>query len=1081
MAPRIEVSCNKAEAGSTQVNNVTLNTSYTTEDIDRACLRALRCPDSLRVKTQLKETKDKVVYKSFEWILQVPQYIRWQDGPDVGLLWIKGGAGKGKTMMSIGLVEELEEESRRANKTSAVIFFFCQNADYELNTLEAIIRGLILQLVRKQPKLKQSLRDRWDVTTVGFTEDVSSWRGLWTVFTEMLHHCRCARLYVIVDALDECQGSGMAELLRLVVRTGLDRPSRLKWLVTSRPLDSAERVLLAAPDQVGVSLDLNSDHISQGVQTYISYKVAELDRWCEYGPSYRDNIEEELYTKAEDTFLWVSLVCRRLKSVKREDALSVIRNLPPGLTPFYDRIIRQICDGENSVVEGCVRLLKVMMTTYRPLDVRELCGVSGFLNDQPHIEKLIGRCASFVVKRGDKINFVHQSARDYLAGTAGGAVLDRHDRYEHGDIAINSLAYLCRRLKVDLLDHKRPDISRETIKGRENESLVALDYAATFWFRHLEVAGNEVVQRALGDQGQVITFLQTRLLEWLECLSWLDEMPRAIEALEILGEVLTKTAHSDISTFVTDAQRFLLRHYETVSTWPLQTYSSAIVFSPEKSLVRRRNLDKIPRWLTAIPPMEEEWTSLIQTLAGHSELVTAVAFSPNGRQIVSGSWDKTIRIWDATTGQVEKTLAGHSGAVDAVAFSPDGRQIVSGSRDNTIKIWDATTGQVEKTLAGHSAGVTAVAFSPDGRRIVSGSGDETIKIWDATTGQVEKILAGHWSGVTAVAFLRDGRRIVSGSWDKTIKIWDATTGQVEKTLIGHSSAVTAVAFSPDGRQIVSGSWDRTIKIWDATTGQAEKTLAGHSSGVTAVTFSPDGRRIVSGSYDKTIKVWDARTGQVEKTLAGHSSGVTAVTFSPDGRRIVSGSDDKTIKIWDATTGQVERRRHDHVRAMVFSPSDQVNAFDSKSSVIKLLDEPRFWGRLTQRISRLSQRLSTKPHDLLSTPESRSQNLKIGEFQTSKPVSQLKFSPDGRHLITNCGLFKIGTVDVAKQATSEDASSQILHVDDRWILCNRKPILPLPAGFDTVQFDVKGDRLAVALTNGRVLAFTIDRRRVNSGT
>ena len=224
-----------------------------------------------------------------------------------------------------------------------------------------------------------------------------------------------------------------------------------------------------------------------------------------------------------------------------------IRDLTSGLMAFYDRIMRQICEGELSLVKGCVRLLKVMMTTYRPLDVRELSSVSGLLVDRPHTDKVIGRCASFVTRRGNKIHFVHQSARDYLAGAAGGAVLGGHDRYGHGDVAMHSLAYLCQRLKVDLLDLKRPDSSREVIQGHEIELLITLDYAATFWFRHLKVAGDEIVQRALSDQGQVTTFLQTRLLEWVECLSWLDKMARVIEALKMLADMLSKTAHVSLT------------------------------------------------------------------------------------------------------------------------------------------------------------------------------------------------------------------------------------------------------------------------------------------------------------------------------------------------------------------------------------------------------------------------------------------------------------------------------------------------------------------------------------------------------
>jgi len=178
-----------------------------------------------------------------------------------------------------------------------------------------------------------------------------------------------------------------------------------------------------------------------------------------------------------------------------------------------------------------------------------------------------------------------------------------------------------------------------------------------------------------------------------------------------------------------DALRFLSRHYRTIETWPLQVYSSAIVFSPRKSLVREHNTSKIPTWLKQLPEVETEWDPLLQTLEGHSNWVNAMAYSPYGQHIVSGSSDKTVKVWDAATGKLDKTLDGHSGPVSAVAYSPDGQHIVSGSFDKTVKVWDAATGKLDKTLNGHSDTVMAVAYSPDGQHIVSGSDDKTVKVW----------------------------------------------------------------------------------------------------------------------------------------------------------------------------------------------------------------------------------------------------------------------------------------------------------------------------------------------------------------
>ncbi len=287
------------------------------------------------------------------------------------------------------------------------------------------------------------------------------------------------------------------------------------------------------------------------------------------------------------------------------------------------------------------------------------------------------------------------------------------------------------------------------------------------------------------------------------------------------------------------------------------------------------------------------------TLTGHSDWVKSVALNPDGKTLASGSCDRTIKIWDLSSGQLLRTLIGHSYSVKSIALSPDGKTLASGSCDRTIKIWDLPTGKLTRTLTGHADWVNSVAYSPDGKTLASGSCDKSIRIWDLSTGKLIRILTGHSYSVNSVAYSPDGMTLASGSSDETIKIWDLSTGELTCILTGHSYSVNSVAYSPDGKTLASGSNDETIKIWDLSTGKLTRNLTGHSYWVKSVAYSPDGCTLASGSNDKTIKIWDLSTGQLVNTLvgAGHSDWVYSVAFSLDGKTLASGSAVRTIKIW----------------------------------------------------------------------------------------------------------------------------------------------------------------------------------------
>ena len=281
------------------------------------------------------------------------------------------------------------------------------------------------------------------------------------------------------------------------------------------------------------------------------------------------------------------------------------------------------------------------------------------------------------------------------------------------------------------------------------------------------------------------------------------------------------------------------------------------------------------------------------TLMGHRGEVNTVVVSPDGKTIISGSDDRTIRIWDLNSQKLLRTLKGHTDWVYDIAISADS-QIVSGSRDKTIKLW-RLSGQ-HRTLTGHTSYVNSVAISPDATKIVSGSYDKTVKLWNLSTGQVDT-LKGHSREVLAVAISADGKKIVSGSVDRTLIIWNLKTLKAQNTLVGHTGDVNEIAISSNNQQLVSVSDDRTIKLWNLNTGREIRTLRGHLTDINGVDFSPDNQHIATGSDDKTVKIWDLSTGEAIYTFKGHQGAVFAVDYSPDGQTLVSASADKTIRKW----------------------------------------------------------------------------------------------------------------------------------------------------------------------------------------
>lgn len=275
-------------------------------------------------------------------------------------------------------------------------------------------------------------------------------------------------------------------------------------------------------------------------------------------------------------------------------------------------------------------------------------------------------------------------------------------------------------------------------------------------------------------------------------------------------------------------------------------------------------------------------------------LWTAV-FSPYHDSILTVG-GRDARLWNGVTAQQLMAFHPH-GVVASASYSPDGKWLVTGSWDNSAKIWNTQTGQAEMKLEQkHTGYVNTVRYSPNGDRIVTASDDGTSKIWDAHSGEMLLSLDQPGTHVKSAVFSPDGTKIVTAADDKTLVMWDAKTGKKLSTFKGHAWPVLEVAFSHDGTRLISGSEDNTAIIWEIATHE-KKVLAGHTASVESVVFSPDDSRAFTASDDGTAKLWDTESGKEILTLSSHSQGVTSVDFSPDGRYVATGSQDGQAILW----------------------------------------------------------------------------------------------------------------------------------------------------------------------------------------